>query len=211
MRIDFVKAVGIGLLAGAMLSACNEAQSSQETGEEVIESKMASHMSPGLYAENLWSESVPPSMTSEAAVAPPQPSVLEHLDAEPNLSLFAAAVKETDLDKDLGGTGPYTIFATPDTAFSALMADTTLSDLRLPENREHLKRLLNNHLVVGKIALTDLQDGTTLNTNGSQQLVVTKQNGQIFINDAALQATDEGCSNGVVHVVTKVLVPLPAS
>ncbi len=171
-----------------------------------MQSRVASHLSPGLHPEP-GNNAISPENTENHELAPQRPSVLQHIDVEDKLSTFSSALKETDLINSLNGTGPYTVFAPSDDAFSALSSDTTLQHLMAPENREQLRQLLSNHLVTGKLAITDLQDGTTLKTAGGQQLNVTKRNGKVLINDAALEATEDGSSNGVVHVLNKVLLP----
>ncbi|TXK48031.1 fasciclin domain-containing protein [Pontibacter qinzhouensis] len=203
MKIDFAKGIGILLVGGAILVGCSDSRSTQEEGTEVIQSRMASYASPGLQPE------LPPPAEAEKQVAgrTGQPDILQHIDRENNLQLFSAALKKTDLTQSLLGTGPYTVFAPNDAAFKNLKADTSLAQLLAPENRQQLKQLLSNHMVTGKLSINELQDGTTLKTTGGQQLNVTKRNGKVFINDAVLEATDEGSSNGVVHVLSKVLQP----
>lgn len=106
---------------------------------------------------------------------------------------------------NLSGTGPYTVFAPTEEAFEAL-PDDTLASLKRLENRERLQEILNNHIIAGKLTTNDLQDGSLLKTTAGHQLTVSKRDGQIRINGALIVKPDEMSSNGVLHIIDKVLL-----
>lgn len=133
-------------------------------------------------------------------------NIMGNISSNRDLVNFTSALKQAQFVEMLNGTGPYTVFAPTDEAFKAMQGDR-LKDLFKPENRQQLQTFLNNHLVTGKLTTADLQDGAMLKTAGGNQLRVTKSGGnQITVNGAAIEEADAESSNGVVHVVSQVLV-----
>ena len=131
---------------------------------------------------------------------------------------LVAAVKAAGLVDTLKGTGPFTVFAPTNAAFAALPAGT-VDTLLKPENKGMLTAVLTYHVVPGKLdaaALAKLvADGkgmATLKTAAGGQLTVRAQGGGVTVTDekgGAAQVTiaDVYQSNGVIHVVDKVLLP----
>lgn len=122
------------------------------------------------------------------------------------LSTLVAAVKAGELVGVLQGDGPFTVFAPTNEAFAAL-PEGTLETLLKPENKEMLVSILTYHVVPGKVMSTDLSNGMTAATvNGSKITIGIDKNG-VMINDAKVTAADISASNGVVHVINKVILP----
>ncbi|WP_162425625.1 fasciclin domain-containing protein [Pontibacter pudoricolor] len=135
-------------------------------------------------------------------------SITQFVDSDSNLSSFSKAFKSSGLSKSLNSTGPYTFFIPTNEAFRALHTDT-LKNLLKPENKQRLARLLNNHIVAGKLDSETLQHGSRINTMGKEELEVLKQANSIVINGAEVQRADIQSSNGVIHVIDKVLLSDP--
>jgi len=125
-----------------------------------------------------------------------------------DLSTLVAALTAADLVTTLEGTGPYTVFAPTDAAFADIQS--TVDTLLEPDNKTDLQQVLTYHVVPGTYTAADLTDGQKLKTVEGQDLTVSITDGVVKVNDATVEATDITASNGVVHVINKVLVP-PAS
>lgn len=125
-----------------------------------------------------------------------------------DLSTLVAALTAADLVTTLEGTGPYTVFAPTDAAFSDIQS--TVDTLLEPGNKTDLQQVLTYHVVPGTYTAADLKDGQKLKTVEGQDLTVSVKGSVVKVNDATVEAADVNASNGVVHVINKVLVP-PAS
>jgi uncharacterized surface protein with fasciclin (FAS1) repeats len=122
------------------------------------------------------------------------------------LSTLVTAVKAGGLVETLKGDGPFTVFAPTNEAFAAL-PDGTLESLLKPENRDMLVKILTYHVVAGKVKSTDLKDGMKAQTvQGSDVKVKISKKG-VKVNDANVTNADIMASNGVVHVIDKVIMP----
>lgn len=119
---------------------------------------------------------------------------------------LVAAVKSAGLVETLKGEGPFTVFAPTDDAFAALPAGT-VEDLLKPENKDKLVAILTYHVVPGKVMSTDIA-GKSLSaeTVQGQSLKVDAMKA-VMINDAQVVTVDVEASNGVIHVIDKVLIP----
>ena len=117
---------------------------------------------------------------------------------------LVAALTAAGLVETLQGPGPFTVFAPNDEAFAALPAGL-LEKLLLPENIEVLKSILTYHVVAGKVMSTDVTAGDATTVEGST-LALGLMDG-VQVNDATVITADVEASNGVIHVINKVLVP----
>ncbi len=126
--------------------------------------------------------------------------------SQETLSTLVAAVKAGGLVETLKGTGPFTVFAPTNDAFKALPAGT-LESLLKPENKQQLAEILTYHVVSGKVMSTDLKDGMKAKTvQGSEVKIGVSKDG-VTVNDAKVIKADVGATNGVVHVIDKVILP----
>ena len=116
-----------------------------------------------------------------------------------------AAATAADLADDLKGEGPFTVFAPTDEAFAAL-PEGTVENLLKPENKDQLISILSYHVVPGKVMSTDLTDDMTAETLQGGELTIDLDNG-VMINDASVTTADIETSNGVIHVIDKVILP----
>lgn len=121
------------------------------------------------------------------------------------LSTLVAAVQAAGLVETLSGEGPFTVFAPTNDAFAALPAGT-VENLLKPENKNQLISILTYHVVAGKIMSTDLKNGQKAATVQGSEIMVDLTNGA-KINDATVIMADIDASNGVVHVIDKVILP----
>ena len=131
---------------------------------------------------------------------------------------LVAAVKAAGLVDTLKGPGPFTVFAPTNAAFSALPAGT-VDNLLKPENKPMLTKVLTYHVVAGKwdaAALSKMiKDGkgmASIKTVSGGTLVAKSNGGKVMLTDemggmSTVTIADVYQSNGVIHVVDKVLLP----
>lgn len=122
-----------------------------------------------------------------------------------NFETLLAAASAADLVDALKGEGPLTVFAPTDEAFAAL-PEGTVESLLLPENKDQLIAILTYHVVAGKVMSTDLTDDMMAETLQGGELTIDLDNG-VMVNDATVTTADIEASNGVIHVVDKVILP----
>ena len=132
------------------------------------------------------------------------PTVVDIAIDNSNFSTLVAAVVKAELAETLSGTGPFTVFAPTNAAFDALFTAlevTGIEDL----TKEQLIPILQYHVVAGNVRSTDLSSGSVATLNGD---IMINLGMSVSINtDVNVIATDVQGSNGVVHVIDKVLVP----
>ena len=125
--------------------------------------------------------------------------------ASESAKTLAAAVTAAGLVDTLQGEGPFTVFAPTDAAFAAIQKD--VDNLLKPENKAKLADILTYHVVSGKTLAAGLHDGQELTTVQGGKLKVAIKEGKVTIGDAHVTMADVAASNGVVHVIDKVLMP----
>jgi transforming growth factor-beta-induced protein len=119
---------------------------------------------------------------------------------------LVAAVQAAGLVDTLKGEGPFTVFAPVDEAF-ARISDKELNRLLKPENKDELKSILTYHVVPGSVpasAVVNLDSARTV--NGQSVAIRVDKNG-VFVDNAKVIKTDIMASNGVIHVIDRVIVP----
>jgi uncharacterized surface protein with fasciclin (FAS1) repeats len=127
--------------------------------------------------------------------------------ADGRFTTLVAAVQAAELVDTLKGEGPFTVFAPTDEAFAALPAGT-LDSLLLPENQQQLTDILLYHVVPGRVMASDVTGLSSASTVLGQDVTVTVQDGNVFLNDnVQIIITDIETSNGVIHVLDAVLLP----
>lgn len=127
-------------------------------------------------------------------------------DAANNSSTFKtylSAVKTAGLTDKLKTGGPFTIFAPSDAAFSNLPSGQWE---QLLENKPQLIRVLNYHMMPGKVKVTEVKPGTIASAEGSL-LDLKSDNGMVTVNGARVTESDITADNGVIHAIDKVLMP----
>lgn len=131
-------------------------------------------------------------------------NIVETAAADGRFTTLVAALKAAQLDGNLSGPGPFTVFAPTDDAFKKLPAGTVDSLLKNPQGQ--LKQILLYHVVNRKLMAADVMRLGSINTLQGQSLLIDVSNGMIFVNgNAKVITTDIVCSNGVIHVIDTVL------
>jgi uncharacterized surface protein with fasciclin (FAS1) repeats len=133
--------------------------------------------------------------------------VVDVVQANPSLKTLASVIDETDANEVLELQGPYTVFAPSDDAFNALPAETRQRLLQ-PENRQQLAQILFYHVVPGQVSANQLQSGDVKTVEGANVNVKVDQTAnQVTVNDATVTQADIPASNGVIHIVDRVILP----
>ncbi|MCU0473329.1 MAG: fasciclin domain-containing protein [Bacteroidales bacterium] len=137
----------------------------------------------------------------------PTQNIVQLAQAQPTLSsLVTALTKFPDLVETLQGTGNFTVFAPTNDAFTALLAtigQTTINDVPEPV----LKSLLQYHVVTtGAVLSTQLTAGNVVTAN-TESIAVTTMGGISLNGSTKVLTADVKSTNGVVHIIDKVLVP----
>lgn len=122
-----------------------------------------------------------------------------------SFTTLLAAAEAAGLVETLKGEGPFTVFAPTDEAFAAL-PEGTVDTLLMPENKDQLASILTYHVVPGKIMSTDLVDDTEAETVQGTTVMIDLDNG-VMIDEATVTTADIEASNGVIHVIDKVMLP----
>lgn len=117
-----------------------------------------------------------------------------------------AAAKAAGLVDALKSEGPLTVFAPTDEAFGALPAGT-IETLLKPENKDQLATILTYHVVAGDIGSSALADGARLETLAGIDAVISQTESGFNIENARIIKTDIDVSNGVIHVIDRVILP----
>lgn len=156
-------------------------------------------------------------MVGGAAMLPSRDIIDNAVNSKDHTTLVAA-VKAADLVDTLKGPGPFTVFAPTNAAFDALPAGT-VDTLLKPENKGMLTTILTYHVVPGKWDATALSKmikdgkGKAMVKTVSGGTLTAKSNGKkIMLTDekggtATVTIADVYQSNGVIHVIDKVLLP----
>ncbi|MEJ6479201.1 MAG: fasciclin domain-containing protein [Octadecabacter sp.] len=120
-----------------------------------------------------------------------------------SFTTLIAAVQAAGLEDTLRGEGPFTVFAPTDEAFAALPEGTVEGLLADPEA---LAAILTYHVVAGKVMSGDLSDGMMATTVNGGEITIMTTDG-VMVNDANVVTADIETSNGVIHVIDKVILP----
>ncbi|MCW5774816.1 MAG: fasciclin domain-containing protein [Phycisphaeraceae bacterium] len=173
--------VALAALAGQAWGQCSTQQACETTKEQPPQARLASYT---VAADDI---------VSVAAGAG-------------KFTTLLAAAEAAGLVDALRSTGPITVFAPTDEAFAKLPAGTVESLLR-PENRAALAGILTYHVVPGAIPasrVARLSGATTLN---GQRIEFTRGTDGVRVDGAAVIAADIEASNGIIHVIDRVILP----
>ena len=121
----------------------------------------------------------------------------------PQLSTLNKLITEAGLGDTLAGAGPYTVFAPSDEAFKAVPAKTMAE---LAANKEMLRSVLTYHVVPGKVMAADVKTGNVKSVQGAN-LGVARAGEFVTVEDAVVTKADVAATNGVVHIIDKVMMP----
>ena len=140
---------------------------------------------------------------------PADKDIVQTAQATPNLSILVEAVVAAGLVTTLKGTGPFTVFAPTNDAFAALLTELGLTKAALLANTALLTKVLTYHVLPARVLKADIAFNTPIATVQGQTFIINNsfqiidQSGRT----SGISATDIFNTNGVVHLIDKVLLP----
>jgi len=137
-------------------------------------------------------------------------NIVETAEKAGTFNTLIAAAKAAGLAGALSGNGPLTVFAPTDEAFAKLPKGTVETLLK-PENKAKLGAILSYHVVSGSITSDKIANGKshvkTIKAKGDKTLNVAKTKSGVKVDGARVVKADVQASNGVIHVIDKVMLP----
>ena len=168
-----------------------------ETEEECVERTSDNSKTPWILKEIVTEDD---SILGNAALSP-DVDFITNINRVGSLSTFARMIKAGG--RFVSGTGPFTIFAPTNAAFSA-EDQTIVNDLLKPENKSELQQFLRNHVLVPDYSVAELEENAPLTTQNDTSLTVASStiNGEVLV-----EIPDIVSSNGIIHIIDSVLLP----
>ncbi len=123
-----------------------------------------------------------------------------------SFTTLLAAVDAAGLTETLLGRGPFTLFAPTDEAFKRLPGGT-VEELLKPQNREKLRTILTYHVVAGRVTAAQAREARSAATVAGPVVRIAQDGDFLRINDATVRIADIPASNGIIHVIDRVLIP----
>jgi uncharacterized surface protein with fasciclin (FAS1) repeats len=142
-------------------------------------------------------------LASACATAPQPADIVATAARTPELSTLSRLITEAGLADTLRGAGPFTVFAPTNDAFKAVPAQTMA---QLGKDKEMLKSVLTYHVVPGKVTSNAVKVGNAKTVQGAN-LALGKAGAIVTVEDAMVVSPDVAVTNGVVHVIDRVLMP----
>lgn len=139
--------------------------------------------------------------------------IVETAASVPVFSTLVSLLQETGLDYELAKGGPFTVFAPTDSAFANLLEPhgfKILAPLLRPENRAELKKVLAYHVVPGEISSGSIManGSMTLESLAGAPITLMGYGKRVSAGSGAVVKSDIPCTNGVIHVISSVLIPM---
>lgn len=131
-------------------------------------------------------------------------NIVEIAVADGRFKTLVAAVTAAGLADTLMGAGPFTVFAPTDDAFAKLPKGTVEGLLK---DTPKLKDILLYHVVSGKVMAADVAKLSTAKTVEGKPVTFKVDRNKVMVNDAQVIIADLPASNGVIHVLDKVILP----
>ncbi len=171
-----------------------------------LAASMAVTALPAMAADSMMAPQAKTGVMVGGAMMVPSKNIVENAMNAKNVTTVVAAVKAAGLVDTLMGEGPFTVFAPKNAAFARLPAGTV--DMLLePENKDMLVSILTYHVVAGRYTSKDLKDGMMLTTVNGEKLAVKRRGRNVWVGGARVSIRDVISSNGVTHVINRVLMP----
>lgn len=141
--------------------------------------------------------------TGKASASAPA-DIIDTAVAAGKFTTLAKALGAAGLIETLKGKGPFTVFAPDDAAFAKVPADALNS---LLADKAKLTKVLTYHVVNGEVLAKKVVKLKSAKTLEGSSVAIKEADGTVMVDDAKVTATDIKCSNGVIHVIDKVLMP----
>jgi uncharacterized surface protein with fasciclin (FAS1) repeats len=148
-------------------------------------------------------------MVFSAAAQETNDNIVDIAAKSDDFDVLHTAIVEAELADTLASAdNTFTVFAPPDAAFNALLADNPdVLNTLLADPSGDLTTILTYHVVPGKYMSGDLEDGQMLTTINGEELTISLGDDGAFVDDAEIITVDIPAKNGVIHVIDSVLLP----
>ena len=141
--------------------------------------------------------------TITTSTTPSLPTINEIVNSDTNFSLLKQAITRAGIGNSLS-TGSLTVFAPDNSAFNAAgMNAASINALSV----DKLTNILTYHVLARKVASTNMPVSDTMKTLQGNNLFASKNNNGIFVNGIKIKTADVQASNGVIHIISKVMIP----
>jgi len=134
----------------------------------------------------------------------PSMNIVEVAVSAGSFNTLVAAVQAAGLVETLSGEGPFTVFAPTDEAFAQIPEDQLNA---LLADKEALTAVLTYHVVAGKVMAEDVVKLTSAETVNGQSVDIQVMDGKVMVDGAEVITADVEASNGVIHIINKVILP----
>jgi len=131
-------------------------------------------------------------------------NIVQTAQAAGSFKTLTKLVTKAGLAGTLSQPGPYTVFAPTDAAFRKLPKSTLKS---LAKNKAKLRAVLLYHVVAGKVPSSEVVTMKSVKTVNGKSIRIRTSNGSVYVNTARVTKPDVNASNGVIHVINRVLIP----
>ena len=142
--------------------------------------------------------------TAQPAAKPAKKNVVQTAVAAGDYDTLVSLVKCARLAKTLSGKGPFTVFAPTDAAFKKVPASTLEGLLK---DRAALRNVLLYHVVAGRYPAKRVVQRKSIETLAGRRVKVSTRKGTVRVGGARVVQADVRTSNGVIHVINRVLIP----
>ena len=139
-----------------------------------------------------------------AKQAKTQSNIVQVASANGQFTTLVSLVKKAGLVGALSGKGPYTVFAPTDAAFAKVPKATLTALLK---DKAKLKAVLLYHVVKGKVTAAQVVKLKSAKTLEGGTVPIKVSGGKVYVDGAQVVKADVAASNGVIHVINKVLIP----
>ncbi|MGZ4279082.1 MAG: fasciclin domain-containing protein [Solirubrobacteraceae bacterium] len=146
----------------------------------------------------------PASARPDAAAAAAKPNLVETAVAAGNFTTLVSLVKQAGLAETLSGTGPYTVFAPTDAAFKKVPKKTLTA---LGKDKAKLKAVLLYHVASGRLVAKRVVKRSSIKTLNGKRVQIRVRGQNVFVNRSKVVTADVRASNGIIHVINRVLIP----
>jgi len=140
----------------------------------------------------------------KAAPAAPAKNIVQTAIAAGQFKTLASLLTKAGLGGTLQGKGPFTVFAPTDAAFAKVPKATLAA---LAKNKAKLRAVLLYHVVKGKVTAAQTMKLRSAKTLNGKSLAIRVNGGKVLVGGATVTKADVNASNGVIHVINKVLIP----
>lgn len=137
------------------------------------------------------------------ATTPAPTNIVDTAARTPQLSTLARLIGDAGLADTLRGAGPYTVFAPTDEAFKAVPAATLEA---LAKDKARLAQVLSYHVLPGKVMAADVKTANVKTVSGAD-VGVARAGSFVTFDEALVTTADVAATNGVVHLIDKVIIP----